>query len=251
MAVSRYYSSTAVETTLSGNLSNSATSMQVASNSGWPVTFPFTVILEKGTANEEIVDVTAYSAPNYTIVRGRDGTTGKAHNSGTPVEHGISARDLRESREHEDDVSAHGVTSPLVGEDDTQTLTNKTMSGADNTFTAIPQSAITGLPAALDAKAPLVATVNAKTADYTLGAGDSGEIITMSVAGANTLTIPTGLPAGFTGMVVQLGAGQTTIAASGTTLRATPGLKLRAQYSAATYIHLGSEVYIITGDLSA
>ena len=73
----------------------------------------------------------------------------------------------------------------------------------------------------------------------------------MDKATANTLTIPSGLAAGYTAVIVQLGAGQTTIAASGTTLRATPGLKLRAQYSAATVIHLGSEVYLVTGDLSA
>lgn len=101
------------------------------------------------------------------------------------------------------------------------------------------------------AKADLTVTVNAKTNDYTLVDGDSGEVITMDKATANTLTIGTGRPAGFTAVIVQLGAGQTTIAASGTALRATPGLKLRAQYSAATVIHLGSEVYLVTGDLSA
>ena len=104
----------------------------------------------------------------------------------------------------------------------------------------------------LDAsKADLTVTVNAKTNDYTLVAGDSGEVITMDKATANTLTIPSGLAAGYTAMIVQLGAGQTTIAASGTTLRSTPGLKLRTQYSTATVLHLGSEVYIVTGDLSA
>lgn len=168
--MTRYYSSTAVETTLVGSLSSSGTTMQVASNSGWPVTFPFAVILEKGTANEEIVDVTAYSAPNYTIVRGVDGTTGKAHNSGAKAEHGISARDLRESREHEDDTSAHGVTGDLVGTTDTQTLTGKTMSGASNTFTNIPQSAVSGLVAAL-AAAISATLINAK-GDLIVGSAD-------------------------------------------------------------------------------
>lgn len=101
------------------------------------------------------------------------------------------------------------------------------------------------------AKAPLVATVNAKVASYQIAAGDSGEVITMDSGSANDLTVPTGLAAGFTCVVVQLGVGQTTIVASGTTLRSTPGLKLRAQYSAATLIHLGSNVWIVSGDLSA
>ena len=99
-------------------------------------------------------------------------------------------------------------------------------------------------------KANLSVTVNAKTGDFTLTNAENGEVVTMDKATANTLTIPTGLVDGYTGMVVQKGAGQTTIAAPGTPL-ATPGLKLRTQGSTATYIHLGSDLYVITGDLSA
>jgi hypothetical protein len=48
-----------------------------------------------------------------------------------------------------------------------------------------------------------------------------------------------------------LGAGQVTVAASGTTVNATPGLKLRAQYSAASLIVTGTNTFLLVGDLSA
>jgi hypothetical protein len=167
--------------------------------------------------------------------RARDNTTIATHAINSSLKHILPAEEVDEFDAH---VAATSGTVHGFNVDDVASAAGLAAEIVDRTTA--------------DAlKANLLATVNAKTADYTLVAGDSGEIITMTVAGANTLTIPTGLPAGFTGMLVQLGAGQTTIAASGTTLRATPGLKLRAQYSAATYVHLGSEVYLITGDLSA
>ena len=55
MSVNRYYSSTAVDSTLSGSITNVATSMTVASVSGWPTSYPYTVILDEGTASEELV----------------------------------------------------------------------------------------------------------------------------------------------------------------------------------------------------
>jgi hypothetical protein len=51
---------------------------------------------------------------------------------------------------------------------------------------------------------------------------------------------------------VQTGAGQVTFAAAaGVTLQATPGLKLRAQFSACSLIKTASDTWILIGDLSA
>lgn len=43
-------------------------------------------------------------------------------------------------------TAAHGATGAVVGTTNSQTLTNKTISGASNTFTNVPYSALTGTP---------------------------------------------------------------------------------------------------------
>lgn len=137
-----------------------------------------------------------------------------------------------------------------------ETLTNKTMSGASNTFSNIPVAAITGLDTALTSYASKYTTINAQTASYTLVLADDGKMVEMGVGSANTLTIPTNasvaFPIGTTIAVLQTGAGQTTIAgAGGVTVNATPGLKLRAQWSSATITKRATDTWIAIGDLSA
>jgi hypothetical protein len=53
---------------------------------------------------------------------------------------------------------------------------------------------------------------------YTLLASDNGKVLYMNNAAAITITVPSGLPAGFNCTVVQRGAGQVTFATSGTTI---------------------------------
>ena len=94
--------------------------------------------------------------------------------------------------------------------------------------------------------------ISAKTASYSLVAGDNGKIITMNVASANTLTVPASLAVGFNCTIIQLGAGQTTITASGTTLNSLSGfLKISAQHGSASLISYVSNVYNVAGSLSA
>ena len=92
-----------------------------------------------------------------------------------------------------------------------------------------------------------------KTANYTAVTADAGKLITMTVGSANNFTVDGSLNLA-TGQridIAQLGAGQTTVVASGATVNATPGLKLRAQYSVATLLCTASDVYLLLGDLSA
>ena len=70
------------------------------------------------------------------------------------------------------------------------------------------------------------------------------------------MTIPANSTVGYaTGTTIdlaQLGAGQVTIAgAGGVTVNATPGLKLRARYAAATLIKLATDTWLAVGDLAA
>lgn len=92
----RYYSSTAAATTLTGSISNSATSIPVAATTGFPGTTPYTLILDEGAAAEELVEVTSVAGLNLTVTRGVDGTSAVSHSSGASVRHGVSARDFNE-----------------------------------------------------------------------------------------------------------------------------------------------------------
>lgn len=143
----RTYSNTAVADTLAvpggGNLSNVATSLYAASGapSGYPVaaTAPWILRLEPGTSSEELVLVTAgagTSASPWTVTRGQDGTTARAHNAGVAIQHGLSAGDLAMAASHYASVQAdlpHGLpssawnASALSLLDDTQ-LSNSTTS---------------------------------------------------------------------------------------------------------------------------
>ena len=130
--IARYYSSTAAKTTLSQAIdaSTASTSLSLAAASGLPSQYPFTLILEKDTANEEIVTVTALVGTAYTVTRGVDGTSSKAHSVGAIVEHGVSALDFSDFRTHEAATNAHGVTGDIVGTGGAQTLTGKTLTTA-------------------------------------------------------------------------------------------------------------------------
>lgn len=127
MAVNRYYSSAAVPTALSAGINDTALSLQVDSLTGYPGSFPFTIIVDEGTSSEEVMTVTNAASTVLTVTRGADGTTALSHSLGATVRHGISARDFREPQEHMDASVAHGATGAVVGTTNTQVLTNKTL----------------------------------------------------------------------------------------------------------------------------
>jgi len=129
VAQARFYSSIAQATTLTGATTASNTSITVVSTAGFPGSTPYTLALDYGAANEELVDVTGVAGTTLTVTRAVDGTSGSIHNVGATVRHVSSARDFTESRQHEDATAAHGATGAVVGTTNTQTLTNKTLSG--------------------------------------------------------------------------------------------------------------------------
>jgi asparagine N-glycosylation enzyme membrane subunit Stt3 len=92
----RNYSNTAVPQVLGAGVNDSALNLTVPSTAGYPPP-PFLLGLERGTANEEVVLCTATTATTFTIQRGYDGTSPKAHAVGTLVEHTVAAIDYREA----------------------------------------------------------------------------------------------------------------------------------------------------------
>ena len=91
-----------------------------------------------------------------------------------------------------------------------------------------------------------------KTDNYTLVATDNGQVVEMNKATANTLTVPSGVfTAGQQVLITQYGAGQTTIAGSGVTLRSDGGkLKINSQYSSATILFISATEAYVFGNLA-
>lgn len=129
------YSNTAQETALAGAISGVTTSITVQATTGFPVSFPYTLAIDAGQANEELVSVTAASGTILTVTRGYDSTSAVSHEAGAQVRHVHCAADFRDSREHEAASTAvHGVSGSVVGTTDTQVLTNKNLTSGTNTF---------------------------------------------------------------------------------------------------------------------
>ena len=95
-------------------------------------------------------------------------------------------------------------------------------------------------------------TLARKTDSYTLVAADNGQVVEMNKATANTLTVPSGVfTAGQQVLITQYGAGQTTIAGSGVTLRSDGGkLKINSQYSMATILFISPTEAYVSGNLA-
>ena len=100
---------------------------------------------------------------------------------------------------------------------------------------------------------PVNLTINAQTGTaYTLVAADANNVVTMNNSSANTVNIPTGvLPVGCTVVIVQMGAGQTTVApTSPDALYNARSAKTRAHYSVVVLYHLAAGVWILAGDMA-
>ena len=90
-----------------------------------------------------------------------------------------------------------------------------------------------------------------KTESYTPVLMDMGKIIEMSGGGTFTITDSESFPIGTSFEILQAGTSQVTIAGNGFTVNATPGLKLRTQWSSATVIKRALNSWVAFGDLSA
>jgi len=84
----------ALSTTLSANISNSATSFSVANGSSFPAGLnnPFVISIGRGTETEEKILCTSRATNAFTVSqRGYDGTVAVAHITGESVDHVLDA----------------------------------------------------------------------------------------------------------------------------------------------------------------
>ena len=214
--MTRKYSSISVQTTLASGISNSATSMTVATGTGAAllggVTLAsgnidtFSVAIDPDTQNEEIVFITANSSDTFTIVRGQSGTSAISHSGGATIKHVFVSEALNAFE------AGLNETIPL----NTQTGTTYTLVAGDagDLVTLNNASAIA-----------LTVPLNSSVAFAT------GTQITIAQAGAGKVTV-----AGAVGVTVN-GAGGL--------------LSLRTQWSAGTLIKIDTNSWILIGDTSA
>jgi len=214
--MTRKYSSISVQTTLASGISNSATSMTVATGAGAAllggVTLSagnidtFSIAIDPDTQNEEIVFITANSSDSFTIVRGQSGSSAISHSGGATVKHVFVSEAL-----------------------------NAFESGLNETIPLNAQTGTTYTLAASDA-GDLVTLSNASA-------------ITLTVP--TNASVPFAIGTQIT--IAQSGAGQVTISpAVGVTVSAADtATKLRVQWSAATLIKTNTNSWILIGDIKA
>lgn len=131
---------------------------------------------------------------------------------------------------------------------------------ADPTFTGLTTVSASGIAFTDGTQTkqgvPSLTTINQQAEAYTTVLADRDKLVEVSSATGVTVTIPTNssvaYPVGTSIDILQTGAGQVTIAgAGGVTVNATPGLKLRTQWSSATLFKRAENTWVVFGDLTA
>jgi hypothetical protein len=144
-------------------------------------------------------------------------------------------------------VYSTGITNG--GEDVGYILVELPQNAPDNLYYACQYHS--SMAGSISVQSDNTITTNAQASNYTISPIDSGRLIEMSGGGTLTITDSALFPVGFFVDVLQTGASQVTIAGTSFTPNATPGLKLRTQWSSATIIKRALDSWVVLGDLSA
>jgi len=97
------------------------------------------------------------------------------------------------------------------------------------------------------------ASINDQTGTaYTLLAGDNGKVVVLNKGSAVTVTVPSGLGAGFNCSFVQKGAGQVSFSASSTTINNRQShTKINGQYGVASLLAYADDTFVLAGDTAS
>jgi hypothetical protein len=217
------YSSTMLPTALTSSVNDVVTVMSVGSVAGAPST-PFRVVLEPGTANEEICTVSNVSGLDLTVSRGDEGTSAVAHASASAVRHMLTGLDLQTYMDHVQATSSvHGTTGTIVTTSATQTLTNKTLSGGTVTGATITGGAanpnsltVAGVPAVtttatqtMTGKTLTAPTITGGTIDATTLSVGADPVVTEDAVQTMTGKTAQSATAGDNALIVKASASQT------------------------------------------
>lgn len=184
------YSNISVQTTLAAPAAPGDTTVSIVDASGLPVSFPFSLILDYQLASVEVVTVTNAVGATLTVTRGQDGTSAQSHAAGSPVVHGVVARDVAEPQAHivaTTNVHGTGVGGVVVGTNTSQVLTNKTISGSSNTITNIADSSIVSIASSKVTQPFATLTVTGLGSFGSLSVTGNSTLATVTASGLATL----------------------------------------------------------------
>lgn len=136
------------------------------------------------------------------------------------------------SHDHDGDYDALGAAETVQGNLDT----HEGDSNNPHSVTAAQADAV-----------PEDAAILSKTGAYELASGDEAKIIECN--GTFTITCPNGLDTGFQVVIVNVGSGTITIAASTTLQSKDSANTIASQYAAALVYHRGSNIWLLAGDI--
>ena len=282
----RSYAGAAPACTLTSSITSGDTTASLTGTvTAWPTTAggPFHMVIDPGLSTEEKILVGSRSTGSLSsITRGVDGTTAVSHSAGATCYPVFTASDADEANTFASTMTTRGdlltmgagptVARVALGASGTVLKSDGTdASWATIVAANIATDAVTTAKIQDDAvtQAKLAdrvvgsaeldnLTLNAQTGTtYTLVLTDAHKLVTQSNASAITTTIPPNSSVAFEigdqVNLLQLGAGKVTVAAgSGVTIRSEgTKLKLKAQYAAATCVKIGTNEWVLVGNLAA
>lgn len=138
MAQNRYYSNgppSTLATGLSAVTPGSTGTIESASITDWPVSYPFTVLIDWGNGSFEVATITqaATGGGPYVFancIRGDDSGLSPSHDSGAQIVPGFSQRDLTEAAEHVNGFTSGMAPSGITGATAASRYVGATTSGA-------------------------------------------------------------------------------------------------------------------------